>query len=103
MPPQRSAIRIRMVRGMAHGTNGVRIRRVIIKLVLREIVLRADDARLGSEGQQGAGDHGKGEEVDGFHINIRLLRAVGFSLFGSVLFDAVGYQRRVWFVQFGIS
>jgi hypothetical protein len=53
---------------MAHGTNSVRIGRVIVKLVLREIVFRADDAGLGVQGQQGASGHGESEKVDGFHI-----------------------------------
>jgi hypothetical protein len=82
---------------MAHPTNGVWIRRIIVKLVLREIVLGANDARLGGAGQQGAGDHGEGEEVDGFHINIRVAPRVEFLVL-FFIFNAAGYQRRGLFV-----
>jgi len=92
-----------MVRSMAHTTNGVGIRLVIIKVVLREIMFGADDAggRLGGERQQGTCGDGKGEEGGGFHSSVSMLRAllvlVVVVLFCLLCSFTAGFQRRFWF------
>ena len=67
MAPERNHGAVRMVRHMAGAANGGRIRGIRVPLLRMEVMRAADDAGPGGEGQQGAGDHGQCEEVEGFH------------------------------------